>query len=169
MQRAFIANLSAGGDQAALLKLTGRTNGVAGGDALAQHLWRQFPEATRTALVDASLDSTNAQALLLPALNMVLQGPCFYESNRFAGVKLNNETEALLALPPGEVPNVRLNRRLLEDAYPKAVDRTQFGGMQRWTLWGGTASSGWSKPSTWPNSWSATRRRSRVEPRRGPR
>ena len=138
-QMAFVTNLMAGGDPGAQSLLSSATNVVSGGDQVAQHLWAQFPEATRTALSAPGLTETNARALLLPALNKILDGPSLYETNRFAGIELSDETIALLAMAPGKVHPARINRRLLEDAYPKAIYSTQFRGLMQWTLWGGTA------------------------------
>ena len=138
-QMAFVTNLVAGGDAIALHRLTGNTNGVAGGDLVAKHLWAQFPEATRAALSAPGLTVTNAKHLLLPALNKIIEGPSIYETNRFTKVELADETVALLALAPDKVTPARVNRRLLEDAYPKAIYSSQFRGLLQWTLWGGTA------------------------------
>ena len=114
------------------------TNLVAGGDPVAQHLWSQFPEATRLALSAPGLSVTNARSLLLPTLNKIIEGPSLYESSRFAKVELAEETKSLMA-NPGKAPTARINRRLLEDAYPSAIYSSAFRGLLQWTLWGGTA------------------------------
>ena len=120
-QTAFVANL------------------ISGGDPLAKHLWAQFPEDARAALVAPGLTVAAAKKPLLNSLNKILEGACLYNAERFVGVELSDETKALLAMPPGKVPAIRVNRRLLEDAYPKWVADTQFRGLMQWTLWGGTA------------------------------
>ena len=138
VQMAFTTNLMVGGDPASINMLTGSTNGVAGGDVVATHLWTLFPEATRAALSAPGLSVTNARSLLLPELNKIIATPGLYESNRFAAVKLGDETKVLLTM--GEKISVaRLNRRLLEDAYPAGIVSSGFGGLRQWTLWGGTA------------------------------
>ena len=81
----------------------------------------------RAALSAPGLTVTNARNLLLPALNKIIAMPGLYESNRFAAVKLGEETKVLLTM--GEKISVaRLNRRLLEDAYPAGIVSSGFGG-----------------------------------------
>lgn len=64
------------------------------------------------------------QKLLADELNRVLAAP-LYEAKRFEGVKLSDRSAALLAQnPPGEKLR-RLNRWLLEDAFPRELFRMQ--------------------------------------------
>ena len=56
-------------------------------------------------------------ALLVTNLNQILVGPCLYDSNRFAGIKLGSNTIALLDEHPDGQDLIRLNRMLLEDTY----------------------------------------------------
>jgi len=93
----------------------------------------QFPELLESDLVDpyalaariaaaadpvsAHLRSTLGDAALLDGLNEVVATDVLYEPGRFAGVALSPQTEAARIL--GDVP--RLNRLLLQDAYPDLV------------------------------------------------
>jgi MFS family permease len=70
---------------------------------------------------------TNLVQHLAQDLNTIISGPPIYDAARFAGVVLPPETQKLLALnPPGDsLP--RLNRLLLDDAYPREISRDGFG------------------------------------------
>ncbi|WCJ58303.1 DUF2723 domain-containing protein [Fontisphaera persica] len=54
-------------------------------------------------------------------LNRVLEGGILYDSNRFAGVTLKETTKAFIAQQPKSHTRIRLNRLLLEEAYPKEI------------------------------------------------
>jgi len=58
------------------------------------------------------------RTLLVEDLNGLLGGPSLHTPQRFAGITLRPETVALLSANPQGDDLVRLNRRLLEDAYP---------------------------------------------------
>jgi uncharacterized protein (TIGR03663 family) len=55
---------------------------------------------------------------LVTNLNHILLGPSLYDSNRFQGIRMRFSTEELLRQNPHGQDRIRLNRRLLEDAYP---------------------------------------------------
>jgi hypothetical protein len=59
-----------------------------------------------------------AREVVVDALNKVVQGPCFYESNRFHGIALRSATTNLMAQAPTGDDLGRLNRMLLVDAFP---------------------------------------------------
>jgi hypothetical protein len=65
--------------------------------------------------------------LLTSGLNRAVGTNCIYESNRFAGVVLSEETRNLLAQDPATVNVSLLNRLLLEDAYPAELVKCQPG------------------------------------------
>ena len=56
-------------------------------------------------------------------LNSIIRGDSIYEVERFAGVALSDETKELLKKKPRGEELVRLNRLLLEDAYPDEIAR----------------------------------------------
>jgi hypothetical protein len=65
-------------------------------------------------------DSTLLNGLLV-GLNAAVGGPSVYHPDRFTGVQLSPETQALLSSHPTGTDLTRLNRLLLEEAYPEAL------------------------------------------------
>ena len=63
------------------------------------------------------------QTALAQNFNDLLGRPLIYEDRRFAGVVLRRETKRLLAQNPQNGLLRRLNRLLLEDAYPQEILR----------------------------------------------
>lgn len=66
---------------------------------------------------------TNLQTSLVADLNAIIQGASIYDTNRFASVGLRTETKLVLAQDPQGNALLRLNRLLLEDAYPLEISR----------------------------------------------
>jgi hypothetical protein len=66
---------------------------------------------------------TNLQTSLVADLNTIIGGASIYETNRFAKVGLRTETKLVLAQDPQGNALLRLNRLLLEDAYPLELSR----------------------------------------------
>jgi hypothetical protein len=54
-------------------------------------------------------------------LNKIIGGPSIWEASRFASIKLRPETKELLAKDARGAELIRLNRLLLEDAYPLEI------------------------------------------------
>jgi hypothetical protein len=95
----------------------------AGADALSQHLEGQLSAATRNALAayDGASDPPDALKTELAAdLDRLVHGPSLYDPQRFAHVHLGDETRNLLGTAAAE-RLLRLNRLLLEDAYPNEI------------------------------------------------
>jgi subfamily B ATP-binding cassette protein MsbA len=69
----------------------------------------------------SNADPDQLQAALLGILNLTLAGPPIYEEARFRPVSLRPETRKLLEQNPQEKDFTRLNRLLLEDAYPQEL------------------------------------------------
>jgi hypothetical protein len=65
------------------------------------------------------------QTLLAAELNRVIAGPSIFEATRFQGVRTADRTGALLAQNPVGDRLKRLNRWLLEDAFPRELFRMQ--------------------------------------------
>jgi hypothetical protein len=63
--------------------------------------------------------------LLSKALTRVMAGPAVYDQTRFKDVKLRPETTALLQQNPSGIELMRLNRMLLEDAFPQGLKPAQ--------------------------------------------
>ncbi len=64
---------------------------------------------------------------LATALNQILEGPSLYTVERFAGVKLTDHTAQFAAQAPQGHTRIRLNRLLLEEAYPGLLAISQAG------------------------------------------
>ncbi len=90
---------------------------------------QMLPAEALDLLRSGSLDEA-ARVRVLDALNAILQDPGFYEPASFSGIALPEGVEALDR--EGETPPaaevVRLNRRLVEAAFPQYVARLRFDG-----------------------------------------
>jgi hypothetical protein len=73
-------------------------------------------------------DAKAAVAALVKDLNAVIAGPSIYDKARFAGIALRPETEQALRGNPAGLQLARLNKLLLEDAYPSQLARTVSTG-----------------------------------------
>jgi POT family proton-dependent oligopeptide transporter len=80
-----------------------------------------FPtELSRKPALEAALDEN---------LNAIMAGPSIYDRVAFASVTLRPKTQQLLEQnPPDKENRMRLNRLLLEDAYPGDLSRTHHVG-----------------------------------------
>jgi len=66
-------------------------------------------------------------------LNRIIAGPSIYDARAFQGVKLRKETKSLLEDNPRGPDLLRLNRLLIEDAYPKDLLRDRRKALDsRW-------------------------------------
>jgi MscS family membrane protein len=95
---------------------------------LAQHLFNQLSTETRDLLskYEGGADANLAQALVND-LNAVVCGPPLYDERRFEKTDLSPETGELLERSPEGEDLQRLNRLLLQDAYPSELSRRKFG------------------------------------------
>ena len=90
---------------------------------LSVRLWNQFtPEARRTLTSDLPR-SELLQSALVQELNRIIQGPTLYRPGLFQATELSAPTRKLLAEEQQGAQRVRLNRMLLEDAYPFAISK----------------------------------------------
>jgi len=95
-------------------------------DGVSQYLISGLDKDIRKALSDYSGSSSDIKWLRDPLaleLKKVVHGRPIYEPQRFADVKLSPATQALLKKNPQGEALVRLNRMLLEDAYPLEISR----------------------------------------------
>ena len=109
----------------------------AAADPLSKHLGEQFsPQAQQlVADHDNSPLSEASLKLLVEELNKRLQDPAFYQKKRFAGVVPTRDTlfTALLKeLDPKGDKLVRLNRLLLEEAYPEHIAKSPRAEWDAW-------------------------------------
>jgi len=75
---------------------------------------------------------------MMKALNQVISGPSIYQRARFDSVNLRRETRQLLQQNPQGYPLARLNKMLLEDAYPAELAKSALSG---WTVKDGAMAS----------------------------
>ncbi len=94
-------------------------------DPLSIYLWSQLLPETQEMLksydATAGRMSEDSQRKLSDALNALMTGHSLFDEQRFSQVKLADETRKLLALNPQGENIIRLNRELLEEAYPAEI------------------------------------------------
>ncbi|HYG08490.1 MAG TPA: hypothetical protein VD835_00820 [Pyrinomonadaceae bacterium] len=108
-----------------LLDVPGLMNTLKGGeDPVSVYLRQQFAPATMQ-LLKAYVHPNHPDKELLKAVindfNGLLQGASLYEVKCFKEIQLLEETRELLEQNPQEEDLIRLNRMLLEDAYPGKI------------------------------------------------
>jgi subfamily B ATP-binding cassette protein MsbA len=106
-------------------------------DALSAFLNDQTDGAAQLLLATSQVSATNKAMLepaLLRTLNRAVLGPPLYEAGRFQTVSLRPQTRQLLAKNPQGEELVRLNRVLLEDAYPGDLQTEKGGAQSRQTF-----------------------------------
>ena len=98
--------------------------------AFVQRLLPPKPDPVSKFLLDSGLtnnmdaahpangDPNHLQSVLAANLNHIIAGPSIYDSNRFQGIRMRPATDELRRQDPSGQDLIRLNRRLLEDAYP---------------------------------------------------
>lgn len=87
---------------------------------LSRFLWNQFSEESRLAvLTSPELDAL--EPVLVASLNGIIRKAALYQQDRFAGIRLSEQARSLLDLKLRGNHLARLNRVLLEDAYPKEI------------------------------------------------
>jgi hypothetical protein len=91
---------------------------------IADYLWSRLSTKTQKLLSDYSADvDRQAREALVQDLNVIIQGPSIHAIDRFSEVKQRQETLDLLKLNPEGEELARLNRLLLEDAFPKELQK----------------------------------------------
>jgi hypothetical protein len=90
-------------------------------DGVSDYLWKVFDSASQKVLTHPLSTDAQKQTVLVNELNSILVGGSIYDSNRFGGITLLTETQALLGQNPQGAAEIRLNRLLLEDAYPLKI------------------------------------------------
>lgn len=112
-----------------------------GTDAVSVMLRAKLEPLVRVDLASYSAANANAKALLsatVKDINQVIAGPSIYDATRFSGVTLRPETEALLKASPRGVGVTRLNKLLIEDAYPSELAK---GAKMGWAAKDGAIAS----------------------------
>jgi peroxiredoxin Q/BCP len=97
-------------------------------DPASAFLWKSLAKPEQSLLRSyqpTSPGSKEAQEVVVQALQKIMGGPSIYKIKRFKGVSLRPETTELIKQSPTGIKLVRLNRLLLEDAYPAELTRNQ--------------------------------------------
>jgi hypothetical protein len=102
-----------------------------GSDTLSVYLRSRMQDSVRADLATYSQSNENAKAViaaLVKDLNQIISGPAIYEKGRFANVVLRAETTELLGRNSRGQQLARLNKLLLEDAYPSELAKSVSTG-----------------------------------------
>ncbi|MDB6023043.1 MAG: Integral rane sensor signal transduction histidine kinase [Pedosphaera sp.] len=110
------------GDILDLKSFTARLRQPPSNDEVSRYLAGRLSPGTLS-LLASSNGRTNSELLLALVydLNHIVQGASIYDAQRFAGVKLSSEASTWLNQSPEGVDQARLNRKLLQDAYPREI------------------------------------------------
>jgi hypothetical protein len=107
------------------------TNGT---DPMSEYLRAHLQEPVKSGITDWSASMPDAQtklSALTRDLNRIIGGTLLYDKDRFNGIVLRRETAELMARHPAtQLDIAKLNKLLIEDAYPEELTPT-------------TASPGW--------------------------
>jgi hypothetical protein len=93
---------------------------------VAAYVVSKFTKQTQTSIQAFDGSATTAASLLtsiIADLNKIISAEGLYEASRFSGVTLRPETEFLIG-SNSSVTLPRLNRLLLEDAFPGAISNS---------------------------------------------
>ncbi len=91
--------------------------------SISSYLSGRLSARTRREMADwaSGVQFTGPPQSMVDGLNEIIRGPSIYDAQRFAGIELRPETQRLLAGKPQGDALIRLNRMLLEDAYPLEI------------------------------------------------
>jgi hypothetical protein len=102
-----------------------------GSDGVSTFLRGQLEDSVKADLTSYSASNPNAKAILsalVKDVNRAISGPSIYDKARFSKVVLRPETEELLKQNPQGQQLARLNKLLLEDAYPAELAKSALTG-----------------------------------------
>jgi SAM-dependent methyltransferase len=94
-------------------------------------LWSRFSPRSREALSNTDLIPQRAESILLPELNDIVRGDSIYDPGVDARILLSNRTNELRAMKLKGEGIRRLNRLLLEDAFPRDPKDERKGYLTR--------------------------------------
>lgn len=100
-------------------------------NAVSTFLSGQLDEANRASVAGFSTTNANANAVrsaLAKALTKIVSGAAIYDKDRFQNIQLRLETRELLGKHPQEQELARLNKILIEDAYPAELSPSAATG-----------------------------------------
>lgn len=115
--------------------ISGKTSFAAklanGSDPVSAFLRGELEDTVKAGLAtysESNADAKTVMSSLIKNLNQVISGPCVYEQTRFSGISLRPETEKLLKESPRGQQLARLNKLLIEDAYPAELEKSASTG-----------------------------------------
>jgi hypothetical protein len=95
-------------------------------DPISAFLWNLFSGRRQQVLRDPGVEPALKISSLVEELNNVVRGPSIYDSRLFVPENLSTRTFALVSKPLDAAGILRLNRMLLEDAYPAEIAPSEF-------------------------------------------
>lgn len=95
---------------------------------VSEFLWSTFSTTTQTTLSDHTIDIAQQRDALIKEFDSLVQGPSI--AANFNHINLSLVTSGLLAKNPTGDDLIRLNRLLIEDAYPLAVGKNKQVGFK---------------------------------------
>ncbi|HWF17783.1 MAG TPA: ABC transporter ATP-binding protein [Verrucomicrobiae bacterium] len=104
-------------------------------DEVSKYLYSRFSLLSQEKITAYS--PTNSAPDLLPEtlsaeFNLALLDPALYDERRFADVKLSKAAQQLLAGNPSDVARTKLNRMLLESAYPTELTSMKLSVLDKY-------------------------------------
>ena len=88
--------------------------------SLSRFIYEQFSDTSKQILRESD-DRCKLRSALVSELDKLLDAPSLYNEERFANIKLEKTTQELLDEDPHGLRHNLLNRKLLEEAYPKEI------------------------------------------------
>ncbi len=101
-----------------------------GSNNVSKFVWSQV-SATNQVKVNALLTaglSSQIPLVLFDDINKLIASGSIYDEKRFAGIALSDTTKAALASNPKDAGILKVNRLLMEDAFPQDLARKPFTG-----------------------------------------
>jgi len=95
-------------------------------DPLSRWLFQQLDKPTQE-LITGKADENKQRSALVENWNRLLEGPSIYDPARFAQVKISDYLQQFIAQNPQGDTRIRLNRLLLEAAYPADIAKSLGG------------------------------------------
>ncbi len=99
---------------------------ASGSEPVSRFVWDQFSHAEKQTLTSPLLTSHKAQAELALILNRVVNSKAIFSDELMGGLQLRDTTRLLAAREFPSFDEKRLNRQVLEDAYPQYLIRKDF-------------------------------------------
>jgi|SRR5882672_1899376 len=93
-------------------------------EPVSQYLWDQLSKELREKL-QADAEGKTVEPVLLKELNEILRTRALHEPQRFASVSLSDQTKSMMGVELKGAQLSRLNRLLLEDAFPLEIVKSQ--------------------------------------------